>query len=222
LKNYSNLEVREYLRAENLYTGLVLSQYKNLQIQIKKELDQIQDLDKIDIWEYGSWLYYTIQPPDMYPRYYRQLRTSCGFVRHSTDELVIDYNSLIAPNEAYFMAGIFEISSDGNLLALGYDLKGNEEFLIRIWDLEKKKEIQIPQIYTYYSVRWFKIDNRVWLYYNVVDSGIPRIIRRICVENCLNAQKIEPVYVESDLSMTTELKLSADLKYLFIKVIFNF
>lgn len=89
---------------------------------------------------------------------------------------------------------------------------------VRIWDLVTKNEIKTPKIYTYYSVRWFDTDNGTWIYYNVVNSGIPRIIQRLCIRNCRKAMGVELVYKESDLSMTTELKLSADLKYLFIKV----
>jgi oligopeptidase B len=115
------------------------------------------------------------------------------------------------------MDGFFEVSDDGGLLAFGYDLHGNEEFLLRIWDLDTQTEIIIPKIFTYYSVRWFSINNRTWIYYNVVDHGIPHIIKRLCVRNCEKENETEFVYEESDLSMTVELKLSADLKYLFIK-----
>lgn len=219
LKNYSDPSVKEYLRSENEYSTSMLAKYRDLQNKIRQEMESIEGTDINQIWEYGSWMYYIVQQPDLsYPRYYRHPINSCKFVPSPLDEIVLDYNLFISIDQTYFVAGIFEVSNDNNLLAFGYDLKGNEQFLLRIWDLENRREIEIPEIYTYYSVRWFVMKNRTWIYYNVVDRGIPRIIRRICIRNCEIGRGIELVYEESDLSMTTELKLSADLKDLFIKV----
>jgi oligopeptidase B len=218
LKNYDDTDVKEYIRAENEYSTFVLSKYKKLRKEIEQDLDQAQEKETRKIWEYGSWTYYLFQGADQeYPRYYRQPQNDCRFFPSKMDDLVLDYNLLLSAGEPYFMEGFFEISEDGSLLAFGYDLLGNEEFFLRIWDLKAQKEIEIPKIFTYYSVRWFSINNGIWIYYNVVDDGIPHMIRRLCIRNCEKEKMEELVYEESDLSMTVEVKLSVDFKYLFIK-----
>jgi oligopeptidase B len=219
LKHYYDTDVKEYIRNENEYSALVLSRYKKLQKEIEQDLDKAEEKDIRKIWEYGSWTYYLFQGSDLeYPRYYRQPQNNCRFSPSKMDNLVLDYNLLLSVGEPYFMEGFFEVSEDGSLLAFGYDLLGNEEFFLRIWDLETQKEIEIPKIFTYYSVRWFSINNRTWVYYNVVDHGIPHIIRRLCVRNCEKEKIEEVVYEESDLSMIVEVKLSVDFKFLFIKI----
>ncbi|KAJ3204067.1 hypothetical protein HDU67_009801, partial [Dinochytrium kinnereticum] len=78
-------------------------------------------------------------------------------------------------------------------------------------------------------------EQRHWLYFNVVDReyGIPRIVRRACVRGCSTAhclpalfsespslaKESEIVYIEKDISMTTELESSTDGSFLFLKVV---
>ena len=225
LRNYSDDAVKKYISAENDYSSMVLKKFEKLQNEILDEFSKdAYNINASRFWHYGSWMYYILQPANLsHPQYYRyRSNQDCQLNYSSSDELVLDYNQFISQDEFYFMDGIFEVSSDGKLLAFGYDLKGNEEFLLKIWDLESNKEIKIPDIYTYYSLRWVEINNASWVYYNTVDSGVPRMIYRLCVKNCIDDVKTEFIYTELDFSLIVELKLSSDLQYLFIKVEFRF
>ena len=79
----------------------------------------------------------------------------------------------------------------------------------------------IPE--TYYSARWVEYPDGYWIYYNLVDPkwGVPLSIGR--AGPFMNSQKqVDPkaivIYTEGDPALTTEIYVTNDLEYLFIKV----
>ncbi|KAI8918514.1 prolyl oligopeptidase [Powellomyces hirtus] len=183
-------------------------------------------------FEYGSYLYWMQYPTGKkYPVYFRRSivdsqPSSCACLGTSTARgtIVLDYNQLIPDSATYFAEGVFEPSpKHPNLIAFSYDLSGAENFRLFVMDLDKgltSKGIGN----TYYSARWGVDADDICLYYNVVDPiwGIPRKIFRSCVmptdeESVLGTGKL--VYIEQDVTKTTEVDSTSDGKYLYIKVV---
>ncbi|RKO89705.1 hypothetical protein BDK51DRAFT_17965, partial [Blyttiomyces helicus] len=159
-----------------------------------------------------------------------------------TEQVVLDLNAVVPENASYFYQGAFEVSlEDESLLAYSIDLVGSEEYVLYVVNITTGETIGPADGIrnTYYSVRW-AVDQSTgarWVYYNVVDPvwGIPRWVYRFCVVECASpahAQKRgarrgadalprhgeELVYVEADVSLTTEVATTTDNSFLYIKI----
>jgi protease II len=145
----------------------------------------------------------------------------CACLRNLRPELLLDLTDYVG-DTAYTMVGYFEVIDD--LIAVGLDSIGDENFALYIIHFPSKTTLLGPIPSTFYSARWVKYDSKYWVYYNIVDPkwGIPLSIGRAGPFTMSIAQNYNPknsiIYTEGDPALTTELYMTNDLKYLFIKV----
>ncbi|KAI8821071.1 prolyl oligopeptidase [Fimicolochytrium jonesii] len=235
-------DVSAYIKAENNYTDVVLNRLEPLQDQISKEINQWaaatsvkfsdhgscsgKRTDSSNFFRYGSYIYWSSYPHGArYPVYYRGRQdaaseSSCACATaYSSVETVLDYNKIVPAGASSFSEGVFEPHSrEENLIAFSYDTTGSENFHLSVVDLENGGAIKGNLKNTYYSARWGTQKEDVdCIYYNVVDLiwGIPRRIYRYCIDDA----KEELVYLEQDVSLTTEVHSTSDAQHLFVKVV---
>ena len=225
----SKQQALKYVDEENYYTNARLSNTKKLSKKLAMELNNASNtFASQKYWEDGEYIYYMVYDQDkpfpMYKRMRLQLE-SCQIKSklNVNDEIVLDYNRWIPNKDSSdaFTIGIFEVYDD--YVAFSFDLTGKEEFQLFFQRISTQELVKLHRpVWTYYSGRWFKEKNSLMFYYNSVDKkfGIPRLISRICIENCNSNDILIPalIYKEQDISLTVELRLTIDFKYLFIKV----
>ncbi|KAK6091059.1 ribosylnicotinamide kinase, variant 2 [Batrachochytrium dendrobatidis] len=249
-------DVRQYLLKENIYAEKYLETLVPLQKTLIAELKDApqqpaqrnrclpQDENMTSFWEHQSYLYWiTYADNKSHPIYKRRSISSsfdCTFQNNVTsetqyqpEEMVLDFNTILSKDTQYYYIGAFEVNPFmPNLVAYSIDLAGSERYTLRVRDIHKGVNLDIPAIEnTYYSVRWAHDSTTDaashWLYFNTVDQqyGTPMEIHRVCIWNCIDQFGLiigtvpEIVYIESDISFTTELASSTDDSLIFVKVV---
>ncbi|KAJ3175960.1 hypothetical protein HDU87_005624 [Geranomyces variabilis] len=235
-------DVRSYVAAENRYASFVLSPTRRLRKSLATELQnwneaitqhegpEVQLKCKSDLsppnnfFEIGAHLYWSDVPPGkLYPVYYRRLsalsdQDSCACLASITGNstVILDYNDLVQAG-AEFTEGVFEPHPNRtDIIAFSFDLTGSENFQLYVKNLETGR-LSKPIGQTYYSARWGTGQLEKCLHYNAVDPiwGIPRKVFQSCTWDSDGGEK--HLYTEEDVSLTTELVLTADGEYLYIK-----
>ncbi|KAJ3163779.1 hypothetical protein HDU88_006271 [Geranomyces variabilis] len=237
-------DVRSYIVAENRYASFVLSPMKRLrkalaaefqnwsQAIVQHEGPEVQLECKSDLpppdnfFEIGAHLYWSAVPEGkLYPVYYRRMSThsnqdSCACLASITgnSSVVLDYNDLV-PGGADFTEGVFEPHPNRtDIIAFSFDLTGSENFQLFVKNLDTGR-LSKPIGQSYYSARWGTGRFANCLNYNAVDPiwGIPRKVFQSCIRDSDALGGEKHLYTEEDVSLTTELVLTADEKYLYIK-----
>ncbi|KAJ1339359.1 hypothetical protein BSLG_006013 [Batrachochytrium salamandrivorans] len=164
-------------------------------------------------------------------KYLETLNNVTSETQYQPEEMVLDFNTILSKDTQYYYIGAFEVNPFmPNLVAYSIDLAGSERYTLRVRDIHKGVNLDIPAIEnTYYSVRWAHDSTTDaashWLYFNTVDQqyGTPMEIHRVCIWNCIDQFGLiigtvpEIVYIESDISFTTELASSTDDSLIFVK-----
>ena len=138
-------KVLKYLEQENTYTE------KNLFIKYKKEREQIlkelQEYNKFaHVSEYtkkDNYYYYTkTEDNKNYKIYCRRINGE-----NQKEEIIFDEN-IIAENKKFMRVGAFSISDDHNFLVYAVDFVGDEQFTIKVIDLNTKQHLsdEIPSV----------------------------------------------------------------------------
>src|SRR5262249_41733194 len=106
----------------------------------------------------GDYFYYTrIEEGQQYSVFCRK-KGSLG----ATEEILLDGNALSAGHE-FFHIVVFAPSPNHKLLAYSVDLTGDEEFTLRVKDLETGELLADEIRNTYYSLEWAE-DNATFFY----------------------------------------------------------
>ncbi|KAJ3022529.1 hypothetical protein HKX48_005946 [Thoreauomyces humboldtii] len=139
------------------------------------------------------------------------------------DKIVVNFNHFVNQSEPYFAQGVFEPNlQNEDLVAFSFDINGAEKFSLVVIDVRTRRNSPgIPS--TYYSARWGAGTDASCIYYNVVDPvwGTPRKVYQYCLtENSMETlQGAESlVYVEEDVTLTTEVSATTDGRYTYIQV----
>ncbi|KAJ3146991.1 hypothetical protein HDU86_008137 [Geranomyces michiganensis] len=238
-------DVRSYIDAENRFTSLVLSPVKRLRNALALELrnwdnaaaqydgPEVPSQCKSDrpppgnFFEIGEHIYWSDVPTGKnYPVYYRRdsnlsAHHSCACLLNTAADstVVLDYNDLV-PSGADLTEGVFEPHPHRtDIIAFSYDLTGSENYRLYVKNLETG-QLSNPISKTYYSARWGSGRFANCLYYNAVDPiwGIPRKVFQSCFGDSGVLEGETHLYTEQDVTMTTELFLTADGEHLYIKV----
>ncbi|KAJ2999080.1 hypothetical protein HDV02_003610 [Globomyces sp. JEL0801] len=238
-------KVKEYIRKENAYTNSWLDEHyairKDVKYQLEKDQDDIQlqlnpcfpfDEDLESLWqtdEYVYWSTYRFGNLPTYLRLKRSFNNNCTCYEgdeKSKEEVVMDFNKFLPNYEGYFMVGVFEITTNEKLAAFSVDQNGSELYSLYVWDIEQQRALAGSVDNTYYTARWqqftFNGQTESWVYYNIVDLkwGVPLGIGRLGpFANNGEEPKSEVIYNEQDISLTTDLHLTNDKNYLFIKIV---
>jgi oligopeptidase B len=177
LRDKSNDEVLDYLRAENAYTEARTAHLESLREAIFGEISaRTLQTDLSVPSRRGGYWYYTRTVEG------KQYAISCrvradGDQPPATDgeipgeEVMLDGNVLAGDSE-FFSLGTVDVSPDGNLLAYSIDLKGDERFTLRIKDLTTGELLpdELPEVH--YGSAW-SADGSTIFYTKVDDAWRP-------------------------------------------------
>ena len=165
LRERSDPQVLEYLRAENAYTELMMQHTRALQERLYAEMrGGIKETDISAPEKRGDYYYYTrTEEGRQYPIYCRKRGAW-----DAPEQILLDQNGLAA-GHSFCHLGVFEVSPNHRLLAYSYDTTGAERFTLRVKDLDTGELLPDCLSNTYYSVEWAN-DNRT-LFYNVLDHA---------------------------------------------------
>ncbi|MEV8371539.1 S9 family peptidase [Kribbella sp. NPDC056861] len=177
LRDKTNDEVLDYLRAENSYTEARTEHLESLREAIFSEIsDRTLQTDLSVPARRGGYWYYsrTIEG--------QQYAISCrvkvtGDEPPATDgeiageEILLDGNELAGDSE-FFSLGTVDVSPDGRLLAYSVDLLGDERFTMSIKDLDSGELLpdQLPGVH--YGSAW-SADGSTIFYSKVDDAWRP-------------------------------------------------
>ncbi|WP_020388253.1 S9 family peptidase [Kribbella catacumbae] len=182
LRDKTNDEVLDYLRAENSYTEARTEHLESLREAIFSEIsDRTLQTDlSVPARRGGHWYYSrTIEG--------KQYALSCrvkvsGDEPPATDgeipgeEVLLDGNELAGDSE-FFSLGTVDVSSDGRLLAYSVDLTGDERFTLRIKNLDTGELLpdELPGVH--YGSAW-STDGSTVFYTKVDDAWRPHQVWR--------------------------------------------
>ena len=131
LREKTNPEVINYLKAENEYTEAVMKPTAALQDTLYKEmLARIKETDLSVPYPKDGYLYYTrTEQGKQYPVYCRKKGT-----QRAKEETLLDLNAM-AEGKPFLSIGAFQVSNDGTLLAYSSDDAGFRQYKLHIKDL---------------------------------------------------------------------------------------
>ncbi len=141
LQERDNVEVLDYLKAENAWQEAQLEDQKELRESLFQEIKgRILETDLSLPSPWGPYLYYTrTTAGDEYARHYRCPRPADDSqqIDESAEELLLDPNALA--NGGFFSLGAFSISPDHKRLAYSLDTNGEEIYTLYVKELSSGK-----------------------------------------------------------------------------------
>jgi len=165
LRDKSNPEVIEYLKAENVYTEALMKPTEPFQEKLYQEiLGRVKETDLSVPEKIDEYFYYSRTEKG---KQYQILCRKKGSLQ-AAEEVMLDLNEL-AKGHTYFRLGASKISPDHKLLAYSTDTTGAEVLTLVIKDLATGALLkdQIPN--TAFMVEWGN-DNRT-LFYTTLDAA---------------------------------------------------
>ena len=209
LRDRKNPETIQYLEAENEYTRAVMKPTEELQAGLYAEmLGRIKQTDTSVPVKRDEYFYYTrTEEGKQYATYCRKKGSL-----EAVEEILLDGNAE-AEGKQYFRVGDFAVSPNHTLLAYSVDDAGDEEYAIRIKNLETGEVLpdQIKNAYT--TLEWAE-DNRTF-FYTVLDAARrPYQVLR----HRLGQLGDEVVYHEKDERFTVQLAKTSSRAYLLINI----
>ncbi|NUO83179.1 S9 family peptidase [candidate division KSB1 bacterium] len=188
LREKSNPEVVNYLKAENAYAEQMLAETKPLQEQLYKEmLGRIKETDLSVPYRYGDYYYYS--RTEQGKQYAIQCRKKGAL--EAVEEVTLDLNKM-AEGKTFMSLGAYEVSDDGNLLAFSTDSTGFRVYNLQIKNL-RTGEMLSDHAEDVGSVFW-AADNKT-LFYTTKDAAKRsyRLYRHV-----LGSDRYDLLYEEKD------------------------
>jgi oligopeptidase B len=209
LRDRKNPETIQYLEAENEYTRTVMKPTEELQANLYAEmLGRIKQTDTSVPVERDGYFYYTrTEEGKQYATYCRKKGSL-----EAAEEILLDGNAE-AEGKKYFRIGDFAVSPNHRLLAYSTDDAGDEEYAIRVKNLETGELLpdQIKNAYT--SLEW--ADDNATFFYTVLDAARrPHQVLR----HKLSQPSDEVMYHETDERFTVQLTKTSSRAYVLINV----
>jgi oligopeptidase B len=207
-------EVLKYLTAQNEYLEEVMGHTKPLQEALLAEMKaRIRETDSTVPEKRGEYFYYTrTELGEQYPIFCRRKDSM-----ENPEEILLDQN-ILAEGKTFCSVSAFSVSPDGNRLAFGLDVEGNEVYKIHIRNLSNGEpfpeviENTFGSVYVRTGIEW--ANDSEHLFYITLDAA-----QR---PNQLHRHKIgtEPsddvvIFREVDNSFYLYFHKSRDDRYLF-------
>ena len=135
LREKTDPEVIDYLKAENAYTHALMRPLEGFRDSLYKEmLARIKETDdSVPYRKRGYWYYQREIEGKQYPMYMRRKGSMEG-----AEEILLDVNEL-AKDRAYTSIGAMEVSPDGTKLAYTVDFTGFRQYTLQVKDLATGK-----------------------------------------------------------------------------------
>jgi len=208
LKDKTNPEVIEYLKAENAYFDTVMSSSRALQDKLYSEMKgRIKEDDETVPQFYNGYYYYSrTEKGKQYSTYCRRK----GNVSNA-EEVTFDVNKMAEGKKAFIFSN-FEISTDNKLAAYSSNETGSfADFTLQVRDLSTGSDLS-DKIDKVQSFAWAN-DNKT-LFYSVGNEALRSW--RIYRHSTGSTQPDELVYEESDELFNVYVQKSKTDDFVFI------
>ena len=209
LREKTSPAVRDYLAAENAYTGAIMQPHAELREQLYQEIvGRVKETDLTVPVRHGDYIYYTrTEKGQQYGIHCRKrLRAD------AEEELLLDAN-VLAEGHEYFRVGAFEPSPDQRLLAYSTDFEGDEIYTVRVKDLQTGALLTESIGGTSASLAWAN-DSRTFFYATVDKAKRPFKVFR----HELGQADDTLVFHEPDERFELDLARSKSRAYVFIDI----
>ncbi|MDX1935327.1 MAG: S9 family peptidase [Capsulimonadales bacterium] len=190
LREKTNPEVLEYLKAENAYQERIMQPTKDLQERLYREmLGRIKETDENVPYRQGAFFYYTrTEEGKSYPIHCRKAGDP-----NAPEQVVLDLNE-IGKDKPFTALGAYSPSDDGRFLVYSIDHSGFREYYGRIRDLTTGEDL--PDDLGKITFAFFAGDNET-VFYGVEDAA--KRPYRVCRHRLGQPKESDiPVYEEAD------------------------
>jgi oligopeptidase B len=189
LREKSNPQVLEYLKAEDAYAEALLKPTEQLQEKLYQEmLSHIKQTDENVPYRQDGYFYYSrTEEGKQYPIFCRKKGSLSA-----KEEIVLDQNEL-AKGQKFMSVGAFSPSDDGSLLAFTTDNTGYRQYTLQI------KNLRTGELY---PERIERVDNLAWttdnktIFYVTEDAVTKRSDKFF--RHVLGTDKNDLIYEEKD------------------------
>ncbi len=207
-KTKLNPEVRKYLEEENTYTKENMSDTKDLQKQLFKEIEGRIKLEDESL-KYRDQRYEYWSKTTKEGNYSKQLRRKIG-----EDKVEVYWDGdLEAKGKKFFNTGDIAVSNNDKLLAYSIDDKGSEYFTIFVRRIGDGEIVEEPIYETAGGITWAYNDKS--FFYSKLDKlHRPRQIFQHIIGTSSKSDKL--IYEEKDERFTCSIGLSSDENYYFV------
>jgi len=167
LREKTNSDVIDYLKAENAYTDSVIGHLKPFQETLYKDmLSRIKETDdNVPYFKAGYWYNSRTEMGKQYSIYTRRKGTL-----EANEEIVLDGNEL-AKGQKFMAIGTMAVSRDNKWLAYSVDFTGFRQYTLQFKNLETG-ELLADKIERVTSIAWAN-DNKT-IFYVVEDATTKR------------------------------------------------
>ena len=157
LREKSNPEVVDYLKAENAYMQAVLAPLTGFQETLYKDmLSRIKETDENVPYRKGEYWYYS--RTEMGKQYNIHARKKGSL--EAKEEITLDLNE-IGKDKKFVGLSAYSVSPNGKLLAYSMDFTGFRQYTLQFKDLEAAKVLD-DKIERVTSVAWANDNNTVF------------------------------------------------------------
>jgi oligopeptidase B len=209
LRDRKDPETIRYLEAENAYTQAVMKPTEALQAKLYTEmLGRIKQTDlSVPVKRDGFYYYLRTEEGKSYGTYCRKKGSL-----DAPEEILLDGNAE-AQGKKYFRVGDFAVSPNHQLLAYSTDESGDEEYTVRIKNLDTGQLLPDEIKNAYYSLEW--ADDNATFFYTMLDPAKrPHQVLR----HRLGRAQDDLVYHEPDERFTVELSKTSSRAYILISI----
>jgi oligopeptidase B len=209
LREKSNPEVIDYLKAENAYTDTLTKDLKPFEETLYKEiLGRIKQTDLSVPVRRGAYYYYSrTEEGKQYPIQCRRKGSM-----DAAEEVLLDLNEM-AKGHSFLGLGSFSISDDNNLLAYTSDTTGFRQFTLHVKDLRSGETLpDTTERVT--SLEW-AADNKT-LFLTTEDAVTKRSDH--LWRHTLGDSKFEPLYEEKDELYRIFTNRTRDKKFIMLDI----
>ena len=208
LREKSNPQVMEYLRAEDAYSEAAMKPTAALQEKLYKEmLSHIKQTDVNVPYRWGNYYYYSrTEEGKQYPIFCRKKGSL-----EAKEEVILDQNEL-AKGQKFMSVGSFSPSDDGNLLAYSTDNTGYRQYTLHVKNLITGE--LLPE-------RIEQVDNMAWatdnktIFYVTEDAVTKRSDKFF--RHTLGSDKSDLLYEEKDELFDIGVGRSRDKEVIFLQ-----
>lgn len=190
LREKSNPEVIDYLKAENAYTQAVLAPLKDFQDALYKDmLSRIKETDENVPYRKGEYWYYSRTEQGKQYSIYCRKKGSLD----AKEEIVLDLNEFGRDNK-FVGLGAYDVSPNGKMLAYSTDFTGFRQYTLRFKDLETGKILD-DKAERVTSVAWANDNQTVFF---VTEDATTKRSDRLFRHKLGSGKAAEELYNEKD------------------------
>jgi oligopeptidase B len=190
LREKSNPEVIDYLKAENAYTQAVLGPLKEFQDTLYKDmLSRIKETDENVPYRKGEYWYYSRTEMGKQYSIYCRKKGSLD----AKEEIVLDLNEFGKDNK-FVGLGAYDVSPNGKMLAYSTDFTGFRQYTLRFKDLETGKILD-EKAERVTSVAWANDNQTVFF---VTEDATTKRSDRLFRQKLASGKAAEELYNEKD------------------------